>query len=56
MDAVDDFFTYHPFIENTGRRTFNIFKIKKDHFLKWIIVNFGNATSHKYVVPKGKNL
>jgi len=55
MDAVDDVFTVHPFIENAGRRTFLTF-FKKDRFLKLIIVNFGNAASHKYVVEKGKNL
>jgi len=42
MEAVDDFFTDYPSIENAGRRTFSTF-FKKDRFLKLIIVNFGNA-------------
>jgi len=55
MDAVDDFFTNHPFVHNTGRRTFSAF-FKKDRFLYLMIVNFENAASHSYVVQKGKDL
>jgi len=55
MDAVHDFFTDHPFIENAGRRTFSTL-FKKGRFLNLMIVDFENAASHKCVVEKGKDL
>jgi len=55
MDAVDDFFTNHPFVDKAGRRTFSTY-FKKDHFLDLMIVNFENVASQKCVPQKGKNL
>jgi len=53
MDAVHDFFTDHPFVENVGRRTFSIL-FKKYRFLHLMIVDFENAASHKYVEQKAR--
>jgi len=44
MNAADDFFTDHLFVENAGRRTFSTF-FKKDRFLDLMLVNFENASS-----------
>jgi len=54
MDAVHNFFTDHPFVENAGRTLSTRFK--KDRFLHLMIVDFETAASHKYVVQKGKDL
>jgi len=48
MDAVHNFFTDHPFVENAGRTLSTRFK--KDRFLHLMIVDFETAASHKYVV------
>jgi len=44
MDAVHDFFTDHPFVQNAGRRTFST-PFKKARFMN-LIVDFENAASH----------
>jgi len=54
MDAVHDFFTDHPLVQNAGRRTFST-PFKKARFMN-LIVDFENAASHKYVVQQGKDL
>jgi len=55
MDAFDDSFTDHPFVENAGQRTFSTF-FQTYRFLVLMLVNFENAASNKFAVQKDKNL
>jgi len=41
--------------DNIGQRTFSTF-FKKDRFLVLMIINFENASLHKYVVQKANSL
>jgi len=55
MDAIDDFFTDHLFVEDTGRRIFSTI-FRKHRFLHLIIINSVIAALHEYILQRGKAL
>jgi len=59
MEALDDFYTYHPFVYwymTTQVEGHSQHFSNRIGFLHLMIVNFENAASHKYVVQHAKSL